>query len=147
MQKMMPSTRRTFLGLLGASSIGGLTGCSRFVETSPPPVTIEVGGQFENQHPVELEVLPETVESGLSENILYRGTFDVGPSGPEEAFTEIEDAFESQRATIRVSLMGVGVVEEYTFLPDCPRDATYDEVLYVTFHSPFTVAFLQNRCQ
>jgi hypothetical protein len=90
-------------------------------------------------------VLPETVESGLSENVLYEGTFDIGPSGPEEAFSEIEDTFESQRAIVRVLVGGIGVVEEYTFVPDCPANAPIDEVLHLTFHSQLTIFFRQNR--
>ncbi len=111
-------------------------------------VTIEIGGGFENERTVELEVLPDTVETGLSENIVFQQSINVGPSGPEDALSEIEDAFESQRALVRVAIGGIGVIGEYTFVPDCPSGwETPDEVLYIWFRSPPDVLFRQNRCR
>mgnify|MGYP000188678137 FL=1 len=144
----MERTRRAILGTLGTGAIGALGGCSlreRFGD--PQTVTIEVGGDFDTEQPIELEVLPATVESGLSENVVFQQTITVGPSGPEEALSEIGGAFESERALIRVHVLGLGLIGEYTFVPDCPTGATYDEVLYVTLQSVFDVTFRQNRCQ
>ena len=111
-------------------------------------VTIEIGGSFENERVVQLEALPDTVETGLSENIVFQQSIDVGPSGPEDGLSEIEDAFESQRALIRVAAGGTGVIGEYTFVPDCPpAPENPDEVLYIRLHSPLDVLFRQNRCR
>ena len=143
----MPSTRRSVLGLIGAGSVGALAGCAALDAGPNRTVTVKIGGQFDDRLMVEIEVLPDAVDDGLSEDILYRSSFDVGPAGPEESFAETEAAFDSQRAVVRVLVEGLGVVEQYTFVPDCPPGATYDEVLYLTFHSPFTVSFRQNRCQ
>lgn len=144
---MTPSTRRSFLGLLGTTTLAGFAGCSDSGTDEPSSVTIEIGGQVEQETTAELEVVSATAEDDLSENIVYHATFDIGPDGPEDAFREIEDAFESQRAIIRVLYGGVGVTGEYTFLPDCSENDTYDDVLHVTFRSPFIVTFRQNRCR
>ena len=144
----MERTRRAVLGTLGTSALGALGGCSlRGRLGNSQTVTIEVGGDFDTERTIELEVLPAAVESGLSENVVFQQTITVGPSGPEEALSVIENAFESRRALIRVHVLGLGLVGEYTFVPDCPPGATYDEVLYVTLQSLFDVTFRQNRCQ
>lgn len=144
---MAPSTRRSFLGLLGTSSLASLTGCIDGSSGDAAPVTIEIGGEIEAELTAELEVVAADVADDLSENVVYKGSFEIGPDGPEDAFTEIKDAFVAQRAMVRVLVAGVGVIEEYTFVPDCQDSTEHDDVLYVTFRDPFTVTFRQNRCR
>jgi hypothetical protein len=146
---MTPSTRRSFLGTLGAGTLVGLAGCSALESESESgsPVTIEIGGQIDQELTAELEVVSAAAEDDLSENMLYRATFDIGPDGVEEAFTEVEDAFDAQPAIVRVLFGGVGVTAEYTFVPDCQDEAELDDVLYVSIKDPYTVTFRQNRCR
>jgi hypothetical protein len=143
---MAPSTRRTFLGLLGTTTLASLAGCSDDPPGDPSAVTLEIGGQIDQELTAELEVVSAEAED-LSEGVVYRATFDVGPDGVEEAFTEVENAFDAQRAIVRVLFGGVGVTAEYTFVPDCQDEAEFDDVLYVSIKSPYAVTFRQNRCR
>ncbi|MFB6268607.1 MAG: hypothetical protein ABEH83_01590 [Halobacterium sp.] len=145
----MPSTRRTFLGTLGAAALGGLSGCAGLGGGSGDPamVTVEFGGSLDNERGVELEVVADSASDDLSDNVLFQQAVTVGPDGLVDGDGEYVDAFEAQRALVRVSVGGVGVVGEYTFVPDCTGTTELDDVLHVSIHSPLDVSFRQNRCR
>jgi hypothetical protein len=145
----MSSRRRRFLGGLGAVALGGLAGCAalRGGGTDAAPVTVEVGGSLDDERFVELEVVSDDAAAGLSEHVVFRQPLTVGPDGPVDSDGVYADAFESQRALVRVGVGGVGVVGEYTFVPDCTASDEVDDRLSVSLQSALDVTFRQNRCR
>lgn len=140
----MPPTRRAILGLFGASALAGFAGCND-TNSDKPMVTIEVSNTTDDQQQIYVEILPVSTETDRSENTLFERWITLGPTGAETAIEELPDLFESEKALIRVG-NEIGIIGEYTFVPDCPRGAAVEEAVRIYVTAFDSVAFNQNTC-
>lgn len=140
----MSPTRRVVLAALGASGLGCLAGC---FDTSADEamVTIDISNATDEQRKISLEILPVSADTDRSENTLFERWITLGPSGTESATEALPAIFESEKALIRVG-NEIGVVGEYTFVPDCPRGTAVEEAVRIYVTAIDSVAFDQNTC-
>ncbi|WP_323675736.1 hypothetical protein [Halorubellus sp. PRR65] len=138
----MPSSRRTVLGLVGGTISGGLAGCTGSNTSS---VDLGVSNTTSEKQSLYIEILPASVEEGISENALFAAWFEVGADRSDKSYKQKEKIFAEQKALVRVKTDN-GYIGEYTFIPDCPADGKTGEAIEVRLVSPNHIQFSQNSC-
>lgn len=123
---------------------GGLAGCGG-TSGEPQSVKMEVSNTTGEQRRLHLEVLPASVGTGRSENTLFERWLTLEPQGRDGNAKVLEDTFEATKAHIQVG-NEIGIIGEYTFIPDCPEGERIDEELRIYLTSLHSVAFDQNSC-
>lgn len=136
----MPSSRRTFLTVVGAGLTVGLSGCAN---TGTRPVSLSVSNHTEESHSLFIEILPADIEQKLSEKQLFADWIDIGTD--DASYTERANIFDAEKALVRVKNKR-GYISEYTFVPDCPSSEP-GEHIEVTLLSENTVTVTQNWCR
>lgn len=140
----MLSTRRDILRIFGAGILGPLAGCGEGNEVGPD-VRLTLSNATENQQEIHIEILPASAEADRSESTLFEQWITLGPSGTENASKDFTEAFQSQKAHIRIG-NEIGVIGEFTFVPDCPQESSIEEAVRIYLASSHSVAFDQNTC-
>lgn len=138
----MSFSRRKVLALIGGTITGSLAGCGT---STTPTVDLAVSNITSQNRSILIEVLPESVESDLSENTIYTKQFKLGPNQSDTSHKQDTAVFDEQKALVRVKTNS-GYIGEYTFVPDCPADGNTGEAINVRLVSANQVQFLQNFC-
>jgi hypothetical protein len=143
----MPFKRRTVLCLLGTGVAGSLSGCQS-IDTNEPraTVTISIGNLTLEERTIQLTVVPAIIETDLSEEMLLERHVTLGPAGSSRNSATLTDAFDAQKALVRVELPPIGVIDQYTYIPDCVGPNDPESEIRITLDSIESASFDQNYC-
>lgn len=124
--------------------LGGVAGCIG-ESGEPQQVTIEVSNTTDTQRRLHLQILPAAVDSGRSENTLFQRWLTLDAQGTDGNTRVLENVFKATKAHLQVGNQ-IGVIGEYTFIPDCSMEERFEEEIRINLTSLHTVAFDQNSC-
>lgn len=109
-------------------------------------VTASVWNSTSEERTIQVTVVPTSIHIGLTEAHLFNQHLTLRAFGTEENSATSTDGFKAQNALAHVELPPKGVIEQYTYTPDCTGSDDPESEIRIGLDSVNSASFAQNSC-